>query len=64
MYIYIYIHKIKNSITFKSESGYYFQLLTPETIKLLKIKQLKIKVFHKYTSYGYYLRSITTLLHY
>ena len=64
IYIYIYIYKIKNWITFKSKSGYYFQILIPETIKLLKIRQLKIKIFNKYTSYGDYLRNITILLHY
>ena len=51
-------------MTFKSKSGYYFQLLIPETIKLLKIRRIKIKIFNKYTSYGYYLGNITTLLHY
>ena len=31
----IYVNKIKNRITFKIKNGYYFKLLTPETIKLL-----------------------------
>ena len=29
----IYISKIKNRITFKIKTGYYLELLTPETIK-------------------------------
>ena len=31
----IYENKIENRITFKTESGYYLELLTPETMKLL-----------------------------
>ena len=31
----IYVNKIENRITFKIKSGYYLQLLTPETMKLL-----------------------------
>ena len=31
----IYVNKTKNRITFKIKSGYYLQLLTPETMKLL-----------------------------
>ena len=34
----IYVNKIENRITFKTKSGYYLELLTPETIKLLKVK--------------------------
>ena len=30
----IYVNKIENRITFKIKSGYYFELLTPETMKL------------------------------
>ena len=33
--IMIYIIKIENRITFKIKSGYYLELLTPETMKLL-----------------------------
>ena len=33
--IIIHINKIENRITFKIKSGYYLQLLTPETMKLL-----------------------------
>ena len=31
----IYVNKIENRITFKSERGYYLKFLTPETLKLL-----------------------------
>ena len=31
----IYVNKIKNRITFKIKTGYYLELLTPETMKLL-----------------------------
>ena len=31
----IYVNRIKNRITFKIKSGYYLELLTSETIKLL-----------------------------
>ena len=33
--IIIYINKIENRIKFKIKSGYYRELLTPETMKLL-----------------------------
>ena len=31
----IYVNKIENRITFKNKTGYYLELLTPETMKLL-----------------------------
>ena len=31
----IYVNKIENSVTFKIKNGYYLELLTPETMKLL-----------------------------
>ena len=31
----IYVNKIKNRITFNIKAGYYFELLTPEKMKLL-----------------------------
>ena len=34
----IYRNKIENRITFKVNRGYYFELLTPETMKLLGSK--------------------------
>ena len=35
----IYVNKIENRITFKTENGYYLELLTPETMKLLGITE-------------------------
>ena len=36
IYIYIYINKIENRIKFKIKTGCYLELLTPETMELLK----------------------------
>ena len=38
----IYINKIENRITFKIKKGYYLELLTPKTIKLLGSTPSKI----------------------
>ena len=38
----IYVNKIKNRITFKIRKGYYLELLTPETMKLLGSTERKI----------------------
>ena len=38
----IYVNKIKNIITFKVKTGYYLELLTPETMKLLESTESKI----------------------
>ena len=38
----IYVNRIKNRITFKIKSGYYLELLTPETMKLLGNAESKI----------------------
>ena len=38
----IYVNKIENRITFKIKSGYYLELLTPETMKLLGSPENKI----------------------
>ena len=38
----IYVNKIGNRITFKIKSGYYLELLTPETMKLLGSAESKI----------------------
>ena len=38
----LYVNKIENTITFKSKNGYYLELLTPETIKLLGSTECKI----------------------
>ena len=38
----IYVNKTENRITFKIKNRYYLQLLTPETMKLLKSTESKI----------------------
>ena len=38
----IYVNRIENRITFKIKSGYYLELLTPETVKLLGSTESKI----------------------
>ena len=38
----IYVNRIENRITFKIKSGYYLELLTPKTMKLLGSTESKI----------------------
>ena len=38
----MYINRIENRITFKIKNGYYLELLTPETTKLLGSTESKI----------------------
>ena len=38
----IYVNKSENRITFKIKRGYYIELLTPETMKLLESTENKI----------------------
>ena len=38
----IYVNRIENRITFKIKSGYYLELLTPETMKLLRSAENKM----------------------
>ena len=38
----MYINRIENRITFKIKNGYYLELLTPETMKLLGSTETKI----------------------
>ena len=38
----MYVNRIENRITFKFKSGYYLELLTPETMKLLGSTESKI----------------------
>ena len=38
----IYVNKSQNTITFKIKNGYYLELLTPETMKLLRSAENKI----------------------
>ena len=40
--IMIFVNKIENKISFKIKTGYYLELLTPETIKLLESTKSKI----------------------
>ena len=40
--IIMYVNKIEKIITFKIKTGYYLELLTPETIKLLDRTKYKI----------------------
>ena len=37
----IYVNKIENTITFKIKTGYYLEVLTPKTIKLLESTYIK-----------------------
>ena len=38
----MYLNRIENRITFKIKNGYYLELLTPETMKLLESSESKI----------------------
>ena len=38
----VYVNKIENRITLRIKTGYYLELLTPETIKLLGSTKSKI----------------------
>ena len=40
--IMIYVNKIENRLTFKIKAGYYLELLSPETMKLLRTTKSKI----------------------
>ena len=40
----IYVNKIESNITFKINSGYYLELWTPETIKVVGIAKKKINI--------------------
>ena len=42
IYVYIYIYIIEKLITIKIKTGYYLQLLTPETMKLLGSTKSKV----------------------
>ena len=37
----IYVNKIENRINFKIKTGYYLDLLTPETMKLLETLKVR-----------------------
>ena len=38
----MYVNRIENRLTFKIKNGYYLELLTPETMKLLGSTETKI----------------------
>ena len=38
----IYVNQIENRITFKIKTGYYLELFTAETMKLLRSTKIKI----------------------
>ena len=40
----MYVNKIEDIITFKTKTGYYLQLLTPEAVKLLGSTKSKMKM--------------------
>ena len=40
--IMIFLNKIENRVTFKTKTGYYVELLTPETVKLIGSTRSKI----------------------
>ena len=40
--IMIFLNKIENRVTFKTKTGYYIELLTPETVKLIGSTRSKI----------------------
>ena len=40
----IYINKIENRITFKIKTGYYIEILTPETMKVLGSTKSRITI--------------------
>ena len=43
--IWMYLNRTENGITFTIKKGYYFKLLTPETIKLLERTEKKILIY-------------------
>ena len=49
----IYVNKIENSITFEIKTGYYLQLLTPETMKLLGSTKINITKDNNWRNVAY-----------
>ena len=43
-----YVHKVENRITFKIKIGFYLELLTPKTVKLLGSAKSKINKDQKW----------------
>ena len=60
----IYVNKIENRVKFKIKTGYYLQLLTPETMELVGSTKSKLKKKWKWwkcASFRNYWTSINTL---
>ena len=59
-----YTYKIKNRITFKIKTGYYLELLTPETMKLLGSTKSKITKNKNDKNFPYLEFTEVVLIHY
>ena len=59
----IYINKIENRITFKIKTGYYLELLTPETMKLLGSTKSKIRKYENGENVPYLEITKVVLIH-
>ena len=59
----ICVNKIENRITFKIKSGYYLELLAPETMKLLGSTENEITKYTNGndTSFRYYWSNVSSL---
>ena len=59
----ICVNKIENRITFKIKSGYYLELLTPETMKLFGSTENEITKYTNGndTSFRYYWSNVSSL---
>ena len=42
----IYVNKTENRITFEIKTGYYLELLTPESMKARKLKIKMVEMYH------------------
>ena len=58
----IFVNKIENRITFKIKTGYYLELLTPETMKLLRCNENEIITWNKNSENVSYLEITEVLL--
>ena len=59
----MYVNKIENGITFKIKTGYYLELLTPETMKLLGSTENKITKDKNGENVPYFDATEVVLLH-
>ena len=57
----IYVNKIENTITVKIKTGYYLELLTPETMQLLGHTKSKITKYEKCALFWNYSSNISPL---